>query len=211
MENIYKKVKNMIVSGVLNPGEKLYEVELAKTLNVSRTPVREAFRQLQMEGYITVFPNKGAFVSKLPPEEINETYSVIILTEGFAAGLAAQNISKPELNELKKIQKKLISYVSEKKYRDYAEKNTDFHYLITHSSGNKMLTKFTNKLRSHVYRYRLTSVTVPGYLEQYVSHHEKIIDAISKKNATAAKNYMEEHVTFVKTVLVNFLQENPNY
>ncbi len=87
----------------MSPGEKLSEVDLTKKMNVSRTPIREAFRQLQMEGYITVLPNKGAYVSKLPPEKIEEIYDIVCLLEGFAAALAAPKVNVPELNQLNRI------------------------------------------------------------------------------------------------------------
>ena len=84
------------------------EIELAKNLSSSRTPIREAFRQLQMEGYISVVPNKGAYVSKLQLNEIEEIYNIVSLLEGYAAELAALKIDNLELNKLRKLQKQLI-------------------------------------------------------------------------------------------------------
>lgn len=187
------------------------ELELANKLNSSRTPIREAFRQLQMEGYITVSPNKGAYVSKLPAEEIEEIYNLVGLLEGYAAELAAQKIDSPELNELKKIQKRLVFFASRNKYQDYIKENTEFHHLITRLSGNKNLIKINTELRMRIYRYRLISVTIPGYLEKYASDHEKIINAISKRDSVRAGKHMREHVNFVKMILANFLKENLSF
>ena len=78
-DDVYNKIRTQIIHGELAQGEKLSEIELAESMGVSRTPLREAFRQLQMEGYIHVFPNRGAYVSKLPPEELEEIYNVIAL------------------------------------------------------------------------------------------------------------------------------------
>ncbi len=78
-KEIYQKLKKAIIYGELSPGEKLSEVRLAKSLDTSRTPIREAFRQLQAEGYISLELNKGAYVSKLPPEEIAEVYNLLSL------------------------------------------------------------------------------------------------------------------------------------
>ena len=106
-EKIYDKIKTRIIYGDLAQGEKLSEIELAESMGVSRTPLREAFRQLQMEGYIHALPNRGAYVKKLPPEEVEQIYSVIALLEGYAAKLAAKQISHVELNKLKKLHNKL--------------------------------------------------------------------------------------------------------
>ena len=209
--DIYNKLKKAIIYGELSPGEKLSEIELAKKMNVSRTPIREAFRQLQMEGYITVSPNKGAYVTKLPPEEIEEIYNLVSLLEGYAAELTAQKIDNSELNELRKIQKKLVFFASRSKYQDYIKWNTEFHHLITRLSGNNNLVKVSTDFRTRIYRYRLISVTILGYLEKYASDHEKIINALKKRDPVLAKKYMEEHVNFVKKILVNFLKGNPGF
>lgn len=208
-EDIYDRLKKSIIYGELSPGEKLSEVALAGKMKVSRTPIREAFRQLQMEGYITVESNKGAYVSKLPPEEIEEIYDIISLLEGYAAELTAQRVNDSELRELRELQEQLVVSASQKKNREYIEKNTEFHHLIACLSGSKNLVKIINELRTRIYRYRLVSVTIPGYLEEYASHHEDVIDAIGRKDFLSARKYMQEHVIFVKEVLVNFLNENP--
>jgi DNA-binding GntR family transcriptional regulator len=208
---IYNKIKKLIINGELSPGEKLSEVELAKNLNSSRTPIREAFRQLQMEGYIVAPPNKGAYVCKLPAEEIENVYDIICLLEGYAAERAATKIQNAELNNLVKLKKRLLFYASNKKYRDYIELNTEFHRFITQIGGNPILAKTVTELRSRIYRYRLTSVTIPGYLEKYALDHEKIINALKIKDPVRARKLMGKHVSFVKDILVNFLKENPGY
>jgi DNA-binding GntR family transcriptional regulator len=208
-KKIYHQLKDKIIYGELKPGEKLSEIELAKSLMTSRTPIREAFRQLQTEGYITVFPNRGAFVSKLPPKEIEEIYNLISLLEGYAAELAAVKANDLALGEMKKLQKRLVVDAAKKRYLDYVKGNTIFHGLITKLSGNNSLVNTTAELRARVYRYRLTSVTIPGYLEQYVIDHEKIIDSITKKDPVRARKFMTKHVDFVKKVLIKYLNENP--
>ncbi len=210
-KEIYQKLKRAIIYGELNPGEKLSELELAKSLQTSRTPIREAFRQLQAEGYISLELNKGAYVSKLPPEEIAEVYNLLILLEGYGAELSAQRISPAQLDQLKRIQEKLIGYTEKKKYRDYMEKNDEFHRLLTLFSANKNLVRTVSELRVRIYRYRLNSVIIPGYLDRYVSDHEKILEALGRHDAQKARKGMRDHVRFVKEVLLKFLKENPGF
>lgn len=210
-KNIYNKLKEQIIYGELGPGEKLSEFGLAKRLNSSRTPIREAFRQLQMEGYITAIPNKGAYVSKLPPEELEEIYNIVGLLEGYAAELATTKINISELNRLKKLQRTLTNYAKKKEIRNYVDTNYEFHLLIVHISGNNTLLKTIKEFRSRIFRYRLISVTIPGCIEKYVSDHEKIISAIEKKDSILAGKYMKGHVNFVTNILSDFLEENEGF
>lgn len=206
-EEAYARLKAAIISGELGPGEKLSENDLSQNLSISRTPIREAFRQLQMEGYITVISNRGAFVSKLPTDEIEDTYDVVSILEGYSAELAAKNINAEKLKNLKTLQRELLVCASHKRYREYMEKNTVFHRFITQMSGNHILAKTVTELRSRVFRYRFTSVTIPGFLDRYAADHDKIIEAIRNKDSVKARKFMTAHVLFVKEVLVSFLKE----
>jgi DNA-binding GntR family transcriptional regulator len=208
---IYHNLKKSIVYGELSPGEKLSEISLAKSLNTSRTPIREAFRQLQAEGYITLVSNKGAYVSKLTVEEIAEVYNLLCLLEGYGAELAAQRITAEELDHLNRVQQKLRGYTEKKKFRDYMEKNDEFHHRITRYSGNSTLVKTVSELRARIYRYRLNSVIIPGYMGHYVSDHEKILEALGRRDAVKARKHMKAHVWYVKDILVGFLRENPGF
>jgi DNA-binding GntR family transcriptional regulator len=210
-EDIYNKIRESIIYGELVQGEKLSEVDLAKKLGVSRTPIREAFRQLETEGLINILLNRGAYVTKLPYGEVEEIYTMIGLLESYAAGLAAEKIKKTEIDKLKRLYDKMFFVASRKKYYDYINNNINFHHLITSLGGNNNLTKTVKELRVRIYRYRLTSVTIPGYINVYVSQHEKVVNAIIRHNSTLAKKYMEEHVNFVKKVLVDFLKESINF
>ncbi|RJR23758.1 MAG: GntR family transcriptional regulator [Desulfobacteraceae bacterium] len=206
-EEAYNRLKSAIISGEVGPGEKLSENDLSASMSISRTPIREAFRQLQMEGYITVISNRGAFVSKLPTDEIEEIYDIISILEGYAAELATKNLIDSNLDKLKNLQQKLLLCATEKRYRDYVEKNTEFHRFITEMSGNLNLAKTVTELRSRVFRYRFTSVTIPGFLDKYAGDHDRIIEAIRQRDHARARKYMTAHVLFVKEVLVSFLRD----
>ncbi len=207
-EDIYNKLKKAIMRGELNPGEKLYETEIAKQLDVSRTPVREAFRRLQVDGDVTFLPNKGVFVTKHPPSEIKEIYDIIGVLEGYAAELAADSITPEGVAVLREFQARLTRFAADRKYHEYAEENYRFHEYLIGLSRNATLFKSIAGLRSSIYRYRFISVTIPGYLEKYVAEHEMIIDALEQKNTALAGEYMKAHVDFVKDILVAFLEEN---
>lgn len=207
--DVYNKLKQLIIFGGLSPGDKLSEVEMSKKLDASRTPIREAFRQLQSEGYIDFIPNKGAFVAKLPIKKIEEIYDVISLLEGYAGELATNKITRIQIKELQKINRKLSVYASQNKYQDFVITNTEFHNLIMRLSGNSTLIKINASLRMQVYRYRMICVVIPGHLEKYILSHERILDAIGKKDAESAGKLIKTHVGYVKETLVNFLKHDP--
>lgn len=210
-EDIYNKLKKSIMRGGLNPGEKLYETEIAKQLNVSRTPVREAFRRLQVDGDITFVPNKGVFVTKHPPSEIREIYDLIGVLEGYAAELAAEEVSPEGLTYLRESQARLTRFAADKKYHEYAEENYKFHEYLIGLSRNATLMKTIAGLRSRIYRYRFISVTIPGYLDKYVAEHEMIIQALEEKDTVLAGERMKVHVNFVKDILIAFLEEKQSF
>lgn len=210
-ENIFNKLKKLIINGELSPGEKINELDIAKKLNASRTPVREAFRRLQVDGYVTFAPNKGVFVTKYPSEEIQEIYNLISILEGYAAELAAKHAKNKDLKILRKCQDNLIKFSLEQKKNEYAEENYKFHQYIISMSRNKTLIKTISTLRSRVFRYRFISVTIPGYLEKYAYDHEQIIDFLEKGDSVNAGICMKEHVDFVKKILVSFLEVNNNF
>jgi len=211
LKSVYNKLKKQIIYGELSPGEKLSEFGLAKRLNSSRTPIREAFRQLQTEGYLTVVANRGAYVSKLPPEELEEIYNIVGVLEGYAAELATLKIRVSELNRLKMLHRKIAIYAKKREFRNYVDTNYEFHLLIVHISGNNTLVKTIKDFRSKIFRYRLMSVTIPGYIEKYVSDHGKIISAIENKDSALAGKYMKDHVNFVTNILGGFLKENVGF
>ncbi len=207
--NVYNRLKELIIFGELSPGEKLSEAEMEKKLVSSRTPIREAFRQLQSEGYINLIHNKGAYVAKLTPEKIEEIYSTIALLEGHASEIATERITSSAITELKTMEKRMVTYASQKKYQDYTIENTNFHSMITCLGGNGVLLKIYEELRMQVYRYRMVSITIPGHWEKYLLDHKMIIDALVKRDARLVGKLTKGHVCHVKKILVDFLRNNP--
>jgi DNA-binding GntR family transcriptional regulator len=207
--NVYEKLKDLIILGELNPGEKLCEADLANRLASSRTPIREAFIQLKAEGYIEVIRNKGAYVTKLPVRKIEEIYDVIALIEAYASETATERLARTKIDDLRKIARKMGKYAVQKKYQEYTIANIEFHSMITRLTENTVLIKIYEELRMMVHRYRMMSITIPGHWETYLLDHKKIIDAFSKKDAKLVGHLTMEHVNRVKNILVDFLKNNP--
>lgn len=208
-ERAYQHIRDAITYGTLKPGEQLIDTRISKMFGIGRTPIREALRQLQMEGLIDVLPNKGAFVSKISMEDIKQIYDIVAILEGFATEIATKNIRPSDKKKLLGLHKDLQEAAKAKNYREWLEKNALFHGYFCKAVGNRYLVNVIDGLRRRVYRYRFMSVTVPRGIEDYLSAHQEILSAVSQGKPTQAGAAMRRHVLDVKRVLVEFLQHFP--
>ncbi len=178
-ELVFDSLRKAIILGKLKPGERLMEIQLAEEMGVSRTPVREAIRKLELEGFVVMVPRRGAYVAGVSVKDIADVFEVRSALEGLAAGLAAERITEEEMEELEKV----IHLISgEEDILTVYKKDNEFHELIYKASRNHRLTQIITNLSEHINRFRLTSLSVPGRLKIAVDEHKKIIEAISERN-----------------------------
>lgn len=206
-DKIASLIRDSILKGKLKPGERLMEVDVANSLGISRTPLREAFLQLESEGFVKVIPRKGAIVAETSPEDAEETYQIKGALEGLAAKLAAEKISKDKIDELINLNERMrkISQSKQKDYSNFLELNSAFHKIINESSGNHKLVKMIKNLRHQTFRYNFIFLSLISHLKESVSEHDKIIDALKKRNSELAKKLVEQHNENAKVLLVNFI------
>lgn len=199
---VSEEIKEAIMKGVLKPGDKLVETSLTESLGVSRTPLREAFRELAAEGYITVVPHKGAYVSSLSENDVLDLYAISSVLEGLATRLAAQNI------ETENDRKKLQSLYDELKEQNdkgnvdaYWAANRNFHQFIAEASGNPRLLGLIENMRRQILKTRVISMRYPERLENSMAEHKEILDAIlaseGKKAETLVIGHLEKQRKFV--------------
>jgi DNA-binding GntR family transcriptional regulator len=192
----------------LKPGERLVEERICKMFKVGRTPLREALRQLQMEGCVDVLPNKGAMVSRISVQDVEDIYSMIAILEGFAVEIAAKNIQSNDMKILSNLQNNLKMAARRSDYRKWIEKNSLFHSFFPRLSGNRYLSEMVESLRKRVYRYRFIAITIPNHMEDYISSHEKILGAITRGESKAAGTAMKGHVLYVREIVSKFLRNS---
>ncbi len=192
-EQIVFSLRDSIVRGELRAGQKLTEPELADKLGISRTPIREAFRQLESEGFLTVIPRRGAVVSSLTRKEIEEFYEIKSLLEGYAARIAATRITKKDIDKLKKINKQLEAIAESDDVEAFFRKNNEFHNTFIALCGNEKLLDIRNTLVRRFLRYRLQALAVPGRFMESVKQHRVIIRALAKKDGRRAEAVVVEH------------------
>ena len=187
----------------------MIEKTVSEMFHLGRTPLREALRQLEMEGFIDVFPNRGAFVRKISVEDLEQVYDVLAILEGYAVESATGSMNPSMINELKGIEKELIRAARGKDFKKWLDGNALFHGIFQRVSGNMVLSGSISNLRRRTYRYRALAVSIPGHVEEYLADHRKILEAAVEGKAEKAGKAMRRHVQRAGRFLVNFLRENP--
>lgn len=206
-EVVFETLRQAIISGLFKPGERLMEVQLAEQMGVSRTPVREAIRKLELEGFVAMVPRKGAYVSGISVKDIIDVFEVRASLEGLAASLAAERITEEELKELEKSLLQSSEVITGENINIFVEKDTNFHELLYRYSKNQRLANIITHLKEQIQRFRTTSLSLPGRTKDAVDEHKKIVEAISDRNAELAYTLAREHIESAEQSFLKALQE----
>jgi DNA-binding GntR family transcriptional regulator len=201
-EIILENIRDAIVSGSLRAGSRVSEPELAERYGISRTPIREAFRQLESEGYLTVVPRRGAIVSEFTPKDIEEFYAIKSIMEGYAARRACENLTAKDLDRLQAINDKLAELAEAGDIKHFFKIHSDFHEMFIKAANNDKLHELIAGLVTKFQRLRFTSLSLPGRMAVSVQEHEKIIDAFRKKDPDLAEALVRKNAEYGGQVLM---------
>lgn len=191
---VFENLREAIVEGTLTPGKRLMEIQLAEQLGVSRTPVREAIRKLELEGLVVMIPRKGAYVSNISLKDVVEVLEIRASLEGLAAYLAAERISDEGIAKLEKIAQEFDQYKEEDNLEELLKKDTEFHECIFKATGNNKLHQMINMLWEQVYRFRFMYISDQQSTININQEHQMILEAIKSRNSELAKKYAKEHI-----------------
>ncbi len=191
---VFNTLRQAILKGELKPGERLMEIQLAEKLGVSRTPIREAIRKLELEGLVLMIPRRGAEVAKISHKSLQDVLEVRGALEALATDLACQRITEEELEELSKAQENFKKAVESGTEMQIAEADEAYHDIIYNASNNKRLVQMINNLREQMYRYRLEYIKDEAQRGILISEHESILEAIRIRDIIRAKALMKEHI-----------------
>lgn len=210
-ELVFESLRDAIIQGRLRPGERLMEIQLAEEMGVSRTPVREAIRKLELERFVVMVPRKGAYVAGISVKDIVDIFEVRAALEGLAAGLAAERITEEEMDQLERtIHMINLSAEQDPKSQDIkaiVEADTAFHTLIYKFSRNQRLEQIIMNLHEQINRFRMTSLSQPGRLKIALDEHTKIVEAICDHNVEESQRLATEHIENAEQSLLNALGE----
>lgn len=191
---VFNTLRQAILKGELAPGERLMEIQLAEKLGVSRTPIREAIRKLELEGLVLMIPRKGAEVAKISEKSLRDVLEVRRSLEELAIELACQRMSEGEILELQKVQDEFRNAIGRGDAMIIAETDEHFHDIIYQSTRNDKLVQMLNNLREQMYRYRLEYIKDEDKRQVLLVEHDHILAALKVRNIAEAKNAAREHI-----------------
>ncbi|GBG58190.1 GntR family transcriptional regulator [Sporomusaceae bacterium FL31] len=193
-EVVCETLRDSIRNGVLQPGERLMEIQLAEELGVSRTPVREAIRKLELEGYVIMLPRRGTYVANLSIKDINEVFEIRTALDVLATGLAAERITEEELEQLERLLVQIGEYIEQNDMEKIVEIDTQFHDILYRASRNDRLVGIINNLREQLTRFRSISMSYPGRLKKTLEEHSRMVEAIAQRDVELAQRLAVEHM-----------------
>lgn len=202
-ETLAEALSNEIIAGEISPGTPLDEVELAQRFGVSRTPVREAIRQLAAAGLVQTRPHKGAVVALPSLRRLNEMFEAMSELEGLCAGLSAQNMTSAERTALCELHERMHGFAEQDDRETYQKLNTEFHRTIYAGTHNGYLVELTEQTRNRLAPFRLAQFHSEGRLSESHEEHLRVLVAILARDRAGAALAMREHIGIVQNVYVN--------
>lgn len=193
-ELVYEELRMLIMTGKIKPGTRMMEIDLAESMGVSRTPVREAIRQLEKDNLVTIEPRKGAYVSDISPADLENMLVVREPLEGLATYLATEIIKKEDLLEIERVNNEYEAAMKSGDREKMITSDTKFHNMIIQNSHNKYLIGILQDLQEQVLRFRYIYFQSPKRAENVVEDHRAILEALKAQDAERARDYSVDHV-----------------
>lgn len=191
---VFNTLRQAILKGELEPGERLMEIQLAERLGVSRTPIREAIRKLELEGLVLMIPRKGAEVAKISEKSLRDVLEVRRSLEELAIELACQRMTEEEIIQLERAQTEFKDAIDSGDTMKIAETDERYHDSIYQGTRNVRLVQILNNLREQMYRYRLEYIKDADKHQVLQLEHDQILRAIRERKVAEAKEVMREHI-----------------
>ena len=191
---VFNTLRQAILRGELQPGERLLEIHLANKLGVSRTPIREAIRKLELEGLVLMIPRKGAVVAEITEKSLRDVLEVRRALEELAMKLACEKILDEEIEELKVAAKEFENALKTGDVTVYAEADVKFHDIIYRTTDNQRLIQLLYNLREQMYRYRVEYLKREDSHETLLAEHQYIIETLIKRDADEAVKAVCAHI-----------------
>ena len=204
---VFRTLRQAILRGELKPGERLMEIRLANQLGVSRTPIREAIRKLELEGLVLMIPRKGAEVAEITIKDLEDVLEVRAALEELAVCDACENITEEQILALKEAADNFQAALESDDLVKCAETDMAFHEIIYSATNNKRLLQILNNLREQMYRYRMEYVKDIRQRSNLVEEHRELLDAISSRDSIKAKELMKTHLLNQQQEVINNIQE----
>ncbi|MCM1156229.1 MAG: GntR family transcriptional regulator [Roseburia sp.] len=191
---VFNTLRKAILTGELKPGERLLEIHLANQLGVSRTPIREAIRKLELEGLVIMIPRRGAEVAQITEKSLKDVLEVRRALDALCAELACERITQEETARLKKACEKFEKETRTGDATTMAAADVELHDIIVEATGNQRLVQLINNLSEQMYRYRFEYIKDENQHNRLVEEHRMIYESIAHRDKAAAAQAAKVHI-----------------
>ncbi len=191
---VFNTLRQAILKGELKPGERLMEVQLANKLGVSRTPIREAIRKLELEGLVLMIPRNGAEVAEITEKNLKDVLEVRQALEKLAVQLACDQMTKMQIREIREAARAFQDVLESGNVTGIAEADEHFHDMINWATDNQKLIQILGNLREQMYRYRVEYLKDEAVYPQLLEEHESLIRAIERRQKDRAAEIICRHI-----------------
>lgn len=204
-EEAFIKLQDAIISGKLHPNQRLVEQQLSKEFGMSRTPLREAIRQLQQMGLVTVLPNGGVIVTKFSPEHIKDMFEIREALETMVIKLDCVRATDEQLTKAREYLDLAAEAAGNRDIDQYGLFNTTFHDILLEACGNEKLISMVKTIRDQYYLRRLATLMTDAELRRMVKQHYSIMDALDRRSEAAAQKAFKELIRGIAKIAINRL------
>lgn len=203
---VFNTLRQAILKGELKPGERLMEIALAERLGVSRTPIREAMRKLELEGLVVMIPRRGAQVANITEKDLNDVLEVRIVLENMAVENACNRMTEEEMDQLWASEKEFEQTMVDGNLVHLAEADVAFHEVIYKASDNRRLIQVLNNLREQIYRYRVEYLKDEDTRNDLVKEHRELTEAIRRRDVKAAQEISFRHIENQRQAIIRTIE-----
>ena len=207
---VFNTLRQAILKGELKPGERLMEIALAEKLGVSRTPIREAMRKLELEGLVVMIPRRGAQVANITEKDLNDVLEVRIALENMAIEKACKRMTEEQMRQMRHAEKEFERVLAEGNLVRIAEADVDFHEVIYQAADNARLYQVLSNLREQMYRYRVEYLKEEDTRNQLVQEHEELSKAIRERDVQKAQELSFRHLETQRQAIIRSIRAEMN-
>lgn len=205
---VFHAIREDILKGRYKENDELRETTLGKELGVSRTPVREALRQLELEGLVKIIPNRGAFVTGISEKDVRDIYMVRSVLEGLCVQMAAEHMTKERIDELEEVLLLAEYYLEKGNMEQLTELDGKFHQILYTASESRILEHVLSDFHKYVQLARRNSVKTESRAQKSLEEHREILEALKENDAEKAEKLANTHILNVmKNLHLNQEQE----
>jgi len=204
---VFNTLRKAILKGELAPGERLTEKRLAEKMGVSRTPIREAIRKLELEELVIMVPRKGAEVARITEQNIRDVLEVREALEGLAVDIACQTMTEEEKKNMQIANEAFKLAAESGVQKEIAKKDIEFHEIIYKASKNRKLIQMISNLREQMYRFRVEYIEEIVDYSGLVYEHDQMCQSIMAKDGKRARSIVAEHIRAQEEVVTKKMKE----